>query len=268
MIKEFDLFSSTVNDEESRKILFLDTETTGLDPETAEICEVAFLLSTYTDFKRNSDQDIELQELISTSESIPPEASAVHHITNSMIEGKPTLEDISGNIRNLVAEADLICAHNLPYDLTILERQLPGIFSHITDDMRLDSLRLTRHIWPSIPSSALQVLRYRFNLGSGIGGDAHRAMFDTMLVRALVEFIIEQKLVNPDSWKDLVKFTQSSLDIKIFTFGKYRGKLVEDIVAQDGDYVRWLLHQKWIPDDYPDLYHTLLRKTGGKGTRK
>ena len=92
-------------------------------------------------------------------------------------------------------------------------------------------------------------------------------MFDTKLVRALVEFIIEQHLIISENWKELMEYTQSSLEIKIFSFGKYRGKLVEDIVAQDEDYIRWLLRQQWVPDDYPDLYHTLLRKTGRKGSK-
>ena len=268
MKNELDLFSSTGSQGETCKVLYLDTETTGIDPETAQICEVAFILSTYNDFSRMHEQDIDLIELVLPQDPIPPEASAIHHITNSMLEGKPPLESISDDIQDLVSQADLICAHNLPFDLGILSRQLPDIFSDIKPEMKLDSLRLSRHIWPSIPSHALQVLRYRFGLDSSIAGDAHRALFDTELVRSLVEFAIEQRLTTSKNWKELVEFTQSSLEIKIFSFGKYRGQLVEDIVAQDEDYVRWLLRQQWIPDDYPDLYQTLLRKTGRKGSRK
>ncbi|MCD4847720.1 MAG: hypothetical protein K8R76_05985 [Candidatus Aegiribacteria sp.] len=267
MNNEPDLFSSAGNHGETRRVLYLDTETTGIDTETSQICEVAFLLSTYIGFSRVADQDIELIELVLPQDPVPPEASAIHHITNSMLEGKPSIESISDSIQDLFCKADLICAHNLPFDLGILTRQLPGIFSDIKPDMKLDSLRLSRHIWPSIPSHALQVLRYRFELDSSISGNAHRAMFDTKLVRALVEFIIEQHLITSENWKELMEYTQSSLEIKIFSFGKYRGKLVEDIVAQDEDYIRWLLRQQWVPDDYPDLYHTLLRKTGRKGSK-
>jgi exodeoxyribonuclease X len=268
MNNELDLFASAGNQGETRRVLYLDTETTGIDTETSQICEVAFLLSTYNGFSRIPDQDIELIELVLPQDPVPPEASAIHHITNNMLEGKPSIESISDSIQELIGKADLICAHNLPFDLGILTRQLPGVFSDITPDMKLDSLRLSRHTWPSIPSHALQVLRYRFELDASISGNAHRAMFDTKLVRALVEFIIEQHLTTSENWKKLVEFTQSSLEIKIFSFGKYRGKLVEDIVAQDEDYIRWLLRQHWVPDDYPDLYHTLLRKTGNKGSKK
>ncbi len=265
MKNEPDLFSSTVCSGEESRILYLDTETTGVDTETAHICEIAFLLTTYEGFKRDPQKDVRIQELILPPEPVPPEASAVHHITNSMLAGKPAIEDISEEISEIVSKADYFSAHNLPYDLAILRRQLPDIFGKIEEGMKLDSLRLARHVWPSIPSHSLQTLRYRFNLDADISGDAHRAMFDTELVRSLIEYILRMELVTEDSWAGLVNYAQSALEVLIFSFGKYRGKLVEDITAQDTDYIKWLLRQKWIPADYPDLYHTLLDKTSGKG---
>ena len=262
-----DLFSESRLYGKESSILFLDTETTGIDPETANICEVAFLLSKYDGFTRKPDEDERLQEMVLPPEPVPPEASAIHHITNSMLEGKPSIEDISGKINKIVDRADYICAHNMPFDFTILKRQLPEIFNKIEDRMKLDSLRLSRHVWPSIPSHSLQALRYRFNLDADLEGDAHRAMFDSELARSLVEYILHKKFVTPDSWDDLITYTQSTLEVLIFNFGKYRGKLVEDIAAQDRDYIKWLLRQSWMPSDYPDLYHTLLNKTSVKGKR-
>lgn len=266
MKNEPDLFSGTAHTGEKCRILYLDTETTGVDTETAHVCEIAFLLSTYEGFIRDPQKDEIIQELILPPEPVPPEASAIHHITNGMLAGKPALEDISERISEIVSKADYISAHNVPFDLAILKRQLPEVFSRIEEGMKLDSLRLSRHIWPSIPSHSLQALRYRFDLGGK--GDAHRAMFDTELVRSLIEYILRMKLASPESWMDLVKYTHSPLEIKIFSFGKYRGKLVEDIAAQDADYIKWLLRQAWIPADYPDLYHTLLDRTSGKGTKQ
>ena len=264
MKNELDLFADTVCNGEETRILYLDAETTGIDTETANVCEIALLLSTYEGLVRDPQKDVRIQELILPPEPVPPEASAIHHITNGMLVGKPALGDISDEIRALVIKADYISAHNLPYDLTILKRQLPDIFGQIGNEMKLDSLRLARHIWPAIPSHSLQTLRYRFDLDANIAGDAHRAMFDTELVQSLIEYILRMGLITPESWADLVNFTQSALEVLIFSFGKYRGKLVEDVAAQDRDYIKWLLRQEWIPADYPDLYHTLLDKTSEK----
>lgn len=261
MKNEPDLFSSAFDISPDTRVLFLDTETTGPDPETAHVCEIAMVLSSYSSFRRVPQEDIVFSSLVKPSVPVPPEASAVHHITGEMLQDKPSIEEISPEMESLVRKADFVCAHNIPFDMTILRRQLSTVFESVKHEMELDSLRLSRHIWPLIPSHALQVLRYRFGLDSRIDGDAHRALFDTELVRALVEHITSKDLTDCAGWRELVELSWSPLEIKVFSFGKYRGKLVEDIIARDRDYIKWLLRQDWVTSDYPDLYHTLLDKT-------
>ncbi|MBD3278144.1 MAG: hypothetical protein GF388_07585 [Candidatus Aegiribacteria sp.] len=261
MKNEPDLFSSTFDSSPDTRVLFLDTETTGPDPETAHVCEIALVLSSYTAFSRMPEEDIVFSSLVKPPVPVPPEASAVHHITGEMLQDEPPIEEISNNVEPLVQKADFVCAHNIPFDMTILRRQLPSVFKNVGHEKELDSLRLSRHIWPLIPSHALQVLRYRFDLDSHVSGDAHRALFDTELVRVLIEHITAKNLTECSDWQELVELSQSPLEIKVFSFGKYRGKLVEDIIARDRDYIKWLLRQNWVTSDYPDLYHTLLAKT-------
>jgi len=260
MTPEPDLFSSE-NDEQTT-ILFVDTETTGIDPESAEICEIAIVLTRYNGFTRAREESIDFSALVRPSTGIPPEASAVHHITNEMLKDSPPFSDLEESILSLACQADYISAHNLPYDLTILKRQMPNVFNRFSPEMEIDTLRLARHVWSEIPSHALQVLRYRFDLDCGIGGDAHRALFDTSLVRALLESVLSEGLQGCTNWSELASFVRSPIDVSTFSFGKYRGSLVEDVVEQDGDYVKWLLRQPWIPEEHPDLYHTLLKKSG------
>ena len=260
MTPEPDLFSSE-NDEQTT-ILFVDTETTGIDPESVEICEIAMILTRYSGFTRAGEESTHFSSLVKPSSSVPPEASAVHHITNGMLVDSPPFSDLEESISPLACQADYISAHNLPYDLTILKRMMPDVFNRFTTEMEIDTLRLSRHVWHEIPSHALQVLRYRFELDSGTGGDAHRALFDTGLVRALLESVLSRGLQGNTNWFELASFVRSPIDVSTFSFGKYRGSLVEDVVAQDGDYVKWLLRQSWIPEEHPDLYHTLLKKSG------
>ncbi len=257
-----DLFS-TLDDTGGKRILFLDTETTGPDPASAEICEVAFILQEYHGFSASGRRTV-FESLVKPSEPIPPEASAVNGISNKMVKDSPAAADIASQIKEIAGQAEIICAHNLQYDHSILKRQFPGIFSSFSGSALVDTLRLSRHIWPNIPSHALQVLRYRFELDEGIEGDAHRALFDTELVQALLLRMFREpaaEKLNGD-WSALSEFINSPLEVKIFTFGKYRGNLVEDTVAGDPDYIRWLLKQKWLAEEHPDLYHTILCKTG------
>ncbi|RKZ05047.1 hypothetical protein DRQ21_00805 [Candidatus Fermentibacteria bacterium] len=257
----FDLFSGITGD--SVRILFLDTETTGADPATAEVCEVAFLLAEYSGFTFTGEKQV-FESLVKPSIPIPPEASAVNQISNRMVENSPAAEEITEQITKLAEQADYISAHNLPYDHEILTRQYPSVFKRFDKTTQIDTLRLSRQIWQEIPSHALQALRYRFDLDRNIQGDAHRALFDTELVQSLLHFSLEQEncLDLHNDWNALVDFIFSPLEVRIFTFGKYRGTLVEDTVARDPDYIRWLLKQKWLPEEHPDLYHTILTKTG------
>jgi len=257
----FDLFSGIAGD--AVRILFLDTETTGADPATAEVCEVAFLLAEYNGFSFTGEKQV-FETLVKPSVPIPPEASAVNQISNRMVDNSPAAEEIAGQIKELTEQADYIAAHNLPYDYEILNRQYPSLFKRFNNGMQIDTLRLSRHIWQEIPSHSLQALRYRFDLDRNIQGEAHRALFDTELVQSLLHFSLKQEscLGLQNGWNALVDFIFSPLEVRIFTFGKYRGTLVEDTVARDPDYIRWLLKQKWLPEEHPDLYHTILSKTG------
>lgn len=259
-----DLFSASDGKDASCEVsvLYIDTETTGSDPSSADICEIGAVLASYDGLKPAGGSFEEFESLVKPSEPIPPEASAVHHITDSMVEGAPLLGQVERNLSDLAGRADLVCAHNAPFDLPILRRLVPSVFGRFDDGLVLDTLRLAKHVWPDIPSHALQVLRYRFDLGRGIAGDAHRALFDAHLVRRLVEHVIASARTGCSSWRELLEYTRSPLEIQTFGFGKYRGSLVEDVIAQDADYVRWLLQQKWVPLEQPDLYYTLLRKTG------
>lgn len=258
-----DLFSTIQNG--TTKVLFLDTETTGPDPASAEVCEVALVLAEYSGFTFTGNRET-FQSLVKPSIPIPPEASAVNGISNRMVADSPPASGIEKDMTELVMKADYISAHNLPYDHTILKRQYPRLFRDFELKRQIDTLRLSRHIWQEIPSHSLQALRYRFELDEGIQGEAHRALFDTELVQSLLEYSFKQELLlklNND-WNALVELIASPLEVKIFTFGKYRGNLVEDTVAGDPEYIRWLLRQKWLSEEHPDLHHTILCKTGEK----
>jgi DNA polymerase-3 subunit epsilon len=263
MYKNLDLFSHI--DNSNVRILFLDTETTGPDSATAEVCEVAFILAEYNGFSFTGNCQV-YESLVKPSVQIPPEASAVNGISNKMVSSAPAAEEITAQIRSIAEKADYISAHNLPYDYAILKRQYPSVFNRFGRDTHIDTLRLSRHIWQEIPSHALQALRYRFELDEGLQGDAHRALFDTGLVQALLHFSLKQNVASSlqNCWNELVNFVNTPLEVKIFSFGKYRGNLVEDTVANDPEYIRWLLKQKWLSEEHPDLHHTILSKAGAE----
>lgn len=238
------------------KILFLDTETTGKDPELAEIVELGFCLSSDGTILKEYDQ------LIKPSEPIPPEASAVHHITNAMLADSPDIGDASviENVQLLVEEADYICAHNLHYDLTLLKRFMPSIFRDIDASRQIDTLRLAKHVIPGLPSYSLQALRYRFGFHD-YEGQAHRALIDAYWVSELLQLCMERGGVELDGIAD---FIAKPIMLEKMPFGKHRGREVLEAMRDDPGWFAWFARQPW-RIEHPDLLYTVAKIKAGGG---
>lgn len=99
--------------------LFVDTETTGLDPAHDEIIELAMVPFTYGLDGEIYDVGEPFQELRQPSRPIPPEITAITGITDEMVEGRAI---DPAQVATFVAPAALIVAHNASFDRRFLER--------------------------------------------------------------------------------------------------------------------------------------------------
>jgi len=264
-------------------ILYLDTETTSVDPATAYIVELGALLCGPQSGGCPAMADN--CYLYCPPVPIPPEASAIHGYTDTVITGHSPVkvdDHRASWIGQMLREADILCGHNiLAYDLPILRREFPVLFGGCRLPV-LDTLRLARHIWPDIPSHALQVLRYRFNLPTTCGSP-HGAAFDAYLCKGLVEHIKDKELeMQADGSDDglfvcsrrddvpsghgntadlaLVDLSIQPIMVTTIRFGKHSGMKVRDLPR---DYVRWLLGQAWLATEQLDLLWTL-KQLGSK----
>lgn len=110
---------------ETRRGVFVDTETTGLDLDTDEVIELALLPFEY---ERESgrlvrvDTDAALDGLRQPSLPIPPESSRVHGITDEMVQGQVIDPE---RIRALIEPAHLVLAHNAAFDRPMVEKHWP-----------------------------------------------------------------------------------------------------------------------------------------------
>ncbi len=105
--------------------LFIDVETTGLDLESDEIIEIALLLFSYDPHSGEVLEVFEagaLNELRDPGMLIPAESQQIHGITDDQVKGKVVNET---RLTALVADADLIFAHNAAFDRPMLERIWP-----------------------------------------------------------------------------------------------------------------------------------------------
>jgi DNA polymerase-3 subunit epsilon len=100
--------------------IFIDLETTGLNPEKNEIIEIAMVPFEYSSdgriFKIHEAFN-ELQE--PASGSIPAEITRITGITNDMVRGKKI---DAGKVAEIAAPAALVIAHNASFDRKFAEK--------------------------------------------------------------------------------------------------------------------------------------------------
>jgi len=112
-----------VTDEESRLGLFVDVETTGLDPEKDEIIELAMLPFRYS-LEGTVIEVLEpFDHLREPSVPIPYAVTELTGITDGMVAGEQLDPD---EITEFAAPADLVVAHNAAFDRRFLERFCPA----------------------------------------------------------------------------------------------------------------------------------------------
>ncbi|MDP9249503.1 MAG: exonuclease domain-containing protein [bacterium] len=216
------------------KLVFFDTETTGNEQKDF-LVQIAF----------KHEGEI-FSGLYKPEIKIPPEASAVHHITNKMVADKPTFKESTDQpiIKKLFeAEDSIVVAHNAPFDLMIIEKE------DIKPQKFICTLRVARELDAEgkIARYNLQYLRYLLDLD--VEATAHDALGDVLVLEKLFErlknkIIAEEKLSEEEALVKMVEISSHPSLFRTITFGKHNGKKIEDVAKTDRGYLEWLLAQK------------------------
>ena len=110
--------------EDLRTAIFLDLETTGLDPARDEIIEIALVPFTYG---RTSGRIFEVREafqaLRQPSQPIPAKITELTGIDDAMVAGQSIDPD---EVARFVAGSSLVIAHNARFDRPFAERFCPA----------------------------------------------------------------------------------------------------------------------------------------------
>lgn len=162
------------------RIVVFDTETTGLDTRSDDIIQLA--AAEYVRGVRGRSLNLFLKN----TRPIPPEAEAVHHISQAKLDAEG-LEPAEGLRRFLafLGGESLLVAHNLRFDRAML---IGGCARHGVpfDPDRIamcDTLRLARRLCPRLPSYRLGDLLKTLNLE---GRNSHDALDDVLAAGELM----------------------------------------------------------------------------------
>lgn len=230
-----------------KKLLFLDTETTGNLPED-RLCQICYKIG-----------DTLINEFYKPPVPITIESMAVHHITTKMVADKPAFIDSPEfhQLNKLFADGVIFVAHNAKFDISMVEKE------GLSVDKFIDTYRVARHLDEEgkIPSYRLQYLRYL--LGIEIEANAHDAMGDVLVLEQLFERLLKKIMEKENLSRDtaidqMIDISSKPVLFKYINFGKYKNSSLDEVVQKDAAYLRWLLDQKkQNPDEEEDWIYTL-----------
>ena len=122
------------------------------------------------------------QQLIDPQIPIPPNVQQVHRITDAMVRGKPTVEQIMPHfIEFFGAPATVLLAHNAPFDLGFLAMALTRLGIAYPPHYVFDTLDIARRLYPAWHSHRLEHVAARLKSANAV---EHRALSDARLVKA------------------------------------------------------------------------------------
>ncbi len=210
-------------------ILVIDTETTGMEPGVAEVIELAGVAVPGGE---------SWSALIKPVGTIPPEASAVHHLTSEDFE----YEDFEcEGYRGLShAWVDMLldfnqtpgayAAHNALFDRSMAQLSGCGVGAPW-----LCTWRCAMHLWPDAPAYGNQVLRYYLGLKPDIpiGLAPHRALYDAITTSEILKTMLTLKPL-----EELLKLQYQPVLLRTCRLPKYRGVLWKDVPK---NYLKWIL---------------------------
>lgn len=227
---------------------------------------------------------------------IPPELSAVHHITDEDVTNAPSWDSasaiVSGYARSVLGEDqfgdplrfDYAVMHNSRFDEQWLT---PAVIGGIPV---IDTLRCARELWPDAPGHSNQVLRYwlestgkmyaPYPIDKQIANMAHRAGPDAYVTahifRAMLQFMwsvdhggrpydapaSELDIVNAPHVKLLCEWSSRPTLMHKINFGTHRGKNFKDVPVS---YLSWIIENiRDKPDVLFTAKHYLEKATGAR----
>jgi exodeoxyribonuclease X len=219
--------------------IVVDTETTGIDYEVEKLVEVTAIELVSLDSR---EHHVLIDELINPGIPIPAVASAVHHLTEQHLAGKPSPEEVVARLRSRLdsigADNYVLIAHNASFDQDFVASVDPYFY-----EVRwFDTRRMAKHLWPEAPKHSNQVLRYHLELNvDTVPLSPHRALADVMVTAELFRReCAAYRLCNDfiDDADAMIEFIERPLVVTTMTFGKHRGERLDEI---PNSYIRWAL---------------------------
>ena len=228
-----------------RPIIFFDLETTGVDTTKDRIVEISMI-------KIMPDgEEITKTRRLNPGMPIPPEATAVHGITDDDVKDCPSFAQVARSLAQFLQGCDFGGFNSNRFDLPVLVEEF--LRAGVEVDLKRRKFIDVQNIFHKKEQRTL-VAAYKFYCDRDLD-DAHSAEADT---RATYE-VLQAQLDRYDDLENDVdalaafssrgetadyagRILYDEKGREVFGFGKYRGRSVEEVFRQEPSYYAWMMN--------------------------
>ncbi len=227
----------------NRPICFFDLETTGIEVAKDRIVEIS-IFKVYPNGNKESKT-----WLVNPTIPIPPQSTAIHGISNEKVANEPTFKELATQIHNMIKDSDLAGYNSDRFDIPLLAEEL--LRAEVDFDMKNRVSVDVQTIFHKKEERTLSAA-YRFYCNQSLE-NAHSAEADTMATYEILKAQLDRYTDLENDMKLLSEYTtrKKSVDFagfialnadgkEIFTFGKNKGQLVEDVLEKEPGYFGWI----------------------------
>lgn len=246
----------------TKPIIFFDLETTGINIAKDRVVEIS-ILKVFPNGNKESKT-----WLVNPEVEIPEESSEIHGITNEKVANEPTFKELAASINEMITGCDLAGFNSNRFDIPLLAEEL--MRAGIDFDMKNRKAIDVQVIFHKKEQRTLSA-GYQFYCGKELVG-AHGAEADT---NATYEILLAQLDKYDDIENTVDALSEYSThgkradfagfvlmndkDQEIFSFGKYKGRTVEEVFKENPGYNAWIQNA-----DFPLYTKKVLREIKGR----
>ena len=226
-----------------KPIVFFDLETTGLSTATDRIVEIAMI-------KVMPNGEEEIKEMRLNPEiPISEESYSIHGISNEDVKDAPTFKMMAKEFARFIEGCDIAGYNSNKFDVPMLMEEF--LRAEIDVDLKKHRFIDVQVIFMKKEPRTLEAA-YKFYCDKKLE-NAHTAFADTKATFEVLKSQLEMYKDLPNDIEELSKFSTHSKyadfagrlllnndNKEVVNFGKYKGKLLEEVLLKDPGYYSWV----------------------------
>ena len=226
-------------------LVFFDLETTGIDIAKDRIVEISMVK-----VMPNGEEIVKTRR-INPGMPIPPESTANHGITDEDVKDCPKFKEIAKSLAAQIEGCDLAGFNSNRFDIPMLAEEF--LRAGVDVDLNRRKFIDVQTIFHKMEQRNLTAA-YKFYCNKDLA-NAHSAEADTMATYEVLKAQLDRypELENDVNFLSKYSSFTNNVDFagrmvynekgqEVINFGKYKGRLVEEVLKSDPSYYAWIMN--------------------------